>query len=165
MPEVIRAYIDIETTGLSPGYDKITVVGICLEQGRGCSVTQLYEDTLTRKALLDALRPANSLYSYNGASFDLPFIRHQLRADLAKSHEHFDLMRHCHRCGLYGGLKVVERKLRISRRVKGVDGHMAVQLWYEYRDNGNERALRKLLKYNEEDVRNLIHLRQRLGIE
>jgi uncharacterized protein YprB with RNaseH-like and TPR domain len=159
-----RAYIDIETTGLSAYDDDITVVGICVEKGRTRAFTQLYEGTLTRKALLGALRPAVALYSYNGASFDLPFIREHLRADLAELFEHYDLMHHCHRRNLYGGLKAVERKLRIQRKVTGVEGYVAVQLWHEYRDNGNERALKKLLKYNEEDVRNLIHLRRRLGV-
>ena len=164
MSEPCRAYIDIETTGLSPRWHEITVVGVCLERGARHEVIQLYEDTLTRRGLLDALEPAELLYSYNGASFDLPFIRDCLRADLAELFEHSDLMHHCHRHGLYGGLKAVERKLRIRRKLKGIDGFMAVQLWQAYRDDGDKRALKTLLAYNEEDVRNLIHLRRKLGV-
>lgn len=40
----------------------------------------------------------------------------------------------------------------------------AMQLWYEYVDQGNENALTKLLRYNEEDVVNLRTLRERLSI-
>jgi len=165
MTHTCRAYLDIETTGLSEYRDEITVVGICVEKGRRRFVTQLYEDSLSEKALLDVLRPAEALYTYNGARFDLRFIRHHLRADLTDLFEHCDLMHHCHRQGLYGGLKVVEHTLGIPRKTEGVDGWMAVQLWLDYRENGNRRALAKLLKYNAEDVCNLIHLRKHLGIE
>ena len=165
MAQNARAYIDIETTGFSPRDDELTVVGVCLEQGSHRSVIQLYEETLSRAALVDVLSPCTALYSYNGTCFDLPFIRAKLRVDLAASHAHYDLMHNCHRCGLYGGLKVVERRLRIPRKVKGVDGFMAVRLWLDYSENGNRQALRKLLRYNAEDVRNLIHLRNRLGVD
>jgi hypothetical protein len=161
--EPCRAYIDIETTGLNPRWHEITVVGVCLERGACHEVIQLYEDTLTRRRLLDTLEPAESLYSYNGAQFDLRFIRHRLRVDLARCLEHRDLMYHCHRHDLYGGLKAVERKLGIKRKLKDVDGFLAVQLWQEYRDEGSKRALRTFLTYNEEDVRNLILLRRKLG--
>jgi uncharacterized protein YprB with RNaseH-like and TPR domain len=71
----------------------------------------------------------------------------------------------CWRQNLKGGLKVVERRLSIQRRLTGVDGCMAVQLWYDYVNNNNEQALQTLLDYNEEDVVNLRVLRRKLRVK
>ena len=49
--------------------------------------------------------------------------------------------------------------------VRGVDGYMAVRLWYEYVNNNDQEALRTLLDYNREDVVNLRLLRQKLGVK
>jgi uncharacterized protein YprB with RNaseH-like and TPR domain len=110
------------------------------------------------------VRQAEILYSYNGARFDLPFIEQRLGVDLTRHFDHCDLMHHCWNRKIWGGLKAVERKLGISRKTKGVNGYMAVQLWWDYKNNGNNRALRKLLKYNAEDVANLAHIRRKLEV-
>ena len=60
---------------------------------------------------------------------------------------------------------MVERILGIDRKLQGVDGYMAVQLWWKYVNNSDNRALRTLLDYNKEDVVNLKVLRQRLGVK
>jgi uncharacterized protein YprB with RNaseH-like and TPR domain len=66
--------------------------------------------------------------------------------------------------GLWGGQKAVELKLGISRKTLGLDGADAVDLWFDYKEHGSKRALRKLLRYNAEDVINLAHIRRRLGV-
>ena len=159
-----RAYIDIETTGFNPYSDELTVVGICLERGRDREVVQLYDGTLSRKSILNAVRHADILYSYNGARFDLPFIKISIGADLTQETEHRDLMHHCWRRDLWGGQKAVECQLGISRETAGIDGADAVDLWRDYKNNGNNRALRTLLKYNAEDVTNLAFIRRKLGV-
>ena len=47
-----RAYIDIETTGLSCYGCVLTVIGIGLERGRGIEVIQLIENDLYEQRLL-----------------------------------------------------------------------------------------------------------------
>jgi len=64
---------------------------------------------------------------------------------------------------LYGGFKVVEQRLGIHRRLRGIDGFEAVQLWWRYLKGGNQNALALLLEYNKEDVVNLKTLRERLA--
>ena len=159
-----RAYIDIETTGLSRYSTELTVVGIALEKGGPCRVIQLLEGDLSDEKLLAALRGVDEIYSYNGSRFDLPFIAAKLRVDLRACFKHTDLMYDCWRNKLKGGLKAVERQLGIDRRLKGVDGFMAVKLWYEYVNNHDRRALATLLEYNREDIVNLQVLRQKLQI-
>jgi len=161
----LRAYLDIETTGFSRYYCDLTVIGIALENGRKCQVIQLIENNLSRKRLFKALKDVDELYSYNGSRFDLPFIETKLGVDLKQSFKHTDLMYDCWQQGLKGGLKVVEKLLGIQRRLTGVDGYMAVQLWYDYVNYNNRQALRMLLDYNKEDVVNLRVLRRKLGVK
>ena len=52
---IIRAYIDIETTGLDPASADLTVVGIYIEQDERRRVVQLYERSLTRDNLIAEL--------------------------------------------------------------------------------------------------------------
>jgi len=160
-----RAYIDIETTGLSRDYAELTVVGIGLEKGQGCRVVQLLETGLSDQTLLAVLEGVDEIYSYNGSRFDLPFIRAKLGVDLRACFKHTDLMYDCWRNSLKGGLKAVERQLGIERGLKGIDGFMAVKLWFEYVNNNDRRALALLLEYNREDVANLPLLRRKLNVE
>jgi len=159
-----RAYLDIETTGLSRYDCDLTVIGVALEKERKIEVIQLIEDDLYEQRLLEVLGGVDEIYSYNGSRFDLPFIEAKLRLDLKQCFKHTDLMYDCWRHNLKGGLKVVERKLGIDRKLKDVDGYVAVQLWWDYVNNGNQQALKNLLKYNEEDVVNLRVLRRKLGV-
>lgn len=160
-----RAYIDIETMGLSCYYCDLTLIGIGLEKRGRCQVVQLYEDTLTPQSLLDNLRYVEELYSYNGSRFDLPFIRAKLGVDLKQYFHHTDLMYDCWRNNLKGGLKAVERRLGIERRLRNIDGYIAVQLWHEYTSNDSRLALKTLLEYNSEDVLNLLVLRNKLSVK
>ena len=159
-----RAYLDIETTGFSRYYCDLTVIGIAFEKGRKCRVVQLIEDDLYEEMLLKNLEGVDEIYSYNGSRFDLPFIEAKLGISLKDCFNHTDLMYDCWRQNLKGGLKVAEQLLGIRRRLTGVDGYMAVQLWYDYVNNNNEQALQTLLVYNEEDIVNLRVLRRKLGV-
>ena len=160
-----RAYIDIETTGLSRHHCELTVVGIALEKGASCQVIQLLEKNLSERRLLSVLRGVDEIYSYNGSRFDLPFIAARLGVDLKRSFKHTDLMYDCWRNKLKGGLKAVERQLGIERHLKDVDGFMAVRLWFDYVNNNDRQALATLLEYNREDVANLLVLRRKLNVE
>ncbi|MBM3154910.1 MAG: exonuclease [Chloroflexi bacterium] len=163
MEQLWEAYLDIETTGLSPSFDAITVIGIYRCNGKEDSdFIQLVGEDVTRENLLKALEGVTTIYTYNGARFDLRFIRDVLDADLTDEFEHVDLMYHCWRQNLYGGFKAVERQLGIHRQLQGVSGYQAVLLWYQYQRYNDQDALDALLQYNKEDVVNLKVLRERL---
>ena len=66
-------------------------------------------------------------------------------------------MNDCWRYDYKGGLKAVERKLDIDRKLIAVDGYVAVQLWWDYVNNHDEQALKTSSKYNEEDIESGIH--------
>ncbi len=161
-----RAYLDIETTGISRYSKNITIIGIALETGNEeMEMVQLYNENLNDVRVFEALEGVDEIYTYNGSRFDLPFIKFSMGIDLNKEFEHRDLMYDCWKKNLKGGLKKVEKLLEIERELKDVDGAEAVRLWWQYVNGYDEEALRKLLLYNSEDVINLKVLRKKLGVE
>jgi len=156
------AYLDIETTGLSRGFDNITVIGMFLCSARDSKLIQLFGRQVTKDNLLESLQDVEILYTYNGRRFDLPFIAARLGADLTALYRHRDLMYDCRRNNLFGGFKAVEQQLGIPRRLKGMCGADAVTLWKCYDEKGDHEALRTLLQYNKEDVVNLRFLKDHL---
>jgi len=164
MRQVFDAYLDIETTGLSRLYVDITVIGIYLVNGSESRLVQLVGREVNNDNLLKAVDGVNTIYTYNGSRFDLPFIREALEIDLGTLAHHHDLMYDCWRRNLYGGFKSVEQQLGIRRQLQGISGWDAVVLWQRYRDYGDRNALALLLQYNKEDVVNLKALRERLAV-
>jgi hypothetical protein len=158
----LDAYLDIETTGLCSFYDEITVIGICLANDSESSLVQLIGGDANRVNLLRTLRCVDTIYTYNGSRFDLPFINLRLRVNLKEHFHHHDLMHDCWRNNLYGGFKAVERQLGIPRRLRGIGGAEAVILWWRYQIHRDRKALDLLLEYNKEDVVNLMTLRGKL---
>ena len=158
------AYLDIETTGLSPYTCDLSVVGIALVDGDTAEMTQLVGEDITAITVMETLQGACSLYTYNGSRFDLPFIETQLGVDLRQSLRHRDLMYDCWKRGFYGGLKAVERLLGVPRKLPDMNGLEAIRLWHRYCADNDEQALTKLLDYNREDVLNLKTLRTRLRV-
>jgi len=156
------AYLDIETTGLSRFYDYITVIGIYRCHCKDNGLIQLIGKEITRGNLTSALKDINTIHTYNGTRFDLPFIAFSLGIDLSVKYHHRDLMYDCWHNNLYGGFKSVEQQLGIRRKLVGIGGLEAIQLWWSYYNNGNQSALVQLLEYNKEDVINLKTLKEKL---
>lgn len=149
-----KAYLDIETA--YSGH--ITVLGIFRPPDE---LIQIIHPDITECSLLDALDGADEVVTYWGHRFDLPVIGRSLGVNLRGMFRSKDLADHCHRHGLYGGLKVVERVLGIRRQTDGVDGMDAMRLWEQW-CRGDRQALKMLLKYNEDDVVNLYLLEKEL---
>ena len=163
--DLVRAYLDIETTGCSRKHHDLTVIGIAVERRETIDVIQLVGHKITEAAVRKTLADTGIIYTYNGRRFDLPFIKHKLGFDLEQQFRHRDLMYDCWKNKLKGGLKAVEQKLDIARQSQGIDGWMAVRLWWDYVNNNDHTALQTLLAYNREDVVNLQALRLKLCIE
>ena len=159
------AYLDIETTGLSPFYHDITVIGIYRHNGKRGRFIQLYGKEITSENLKKALKDVTNIYTYNGSRFDLPFIESFLGISFEEDFEvdHCDLMYTCWQNHLRGGFKSVERQLGIDRETEGVNGFYAVQLWHQYIEDYDLDALNLLLRYNRDDVVNLKALREKLN--
>jgi uncharacterized protein YprB with RNaseH-like and TPR domain len=159
---VCEAYLDIETTGLSPDYSEITVIGIHVCNGDVTNFVQLVGKDISADSLLEALAGVQIIHSYNGRRFDLPFIHRKLGINLEEMFSHRDLMYDCWKNNLRGGFKAVERQLGIDRSSVGITGYDAVRLWWRYVDAFDLDALNTLLQYNKEDVINLKILKEKL---
>ena len=157
------AYLDIETTGFIGGSSYPTVVGIAVDFPGDWSVEQLVGDDITPSAIRHVLEGVTTIYTFNGSSFDLPFLAWKPGVDLRRRFQHHDLMHTCRRAGLRGGLKRIERALGIQRTdLPEMGGHDAVLLWRKYRQEASTAALDLLLEYNRADVENLRTLRNLL---
>jgi hypothetical protein len=151
-PEFARetAFLDIETTGLSPYAGIVTVVGV---HGGGSTRSFIAGEDL--EELPAYLGRFQVLVTFNGSRFDIPFLEVAL-PQLVVPAVHIDLRFLLYRIGEAGGLKRIEARLAIGDRsgVEGIDGLEAVRLWQEYR-RGSSAALDRLVRYNRADTVNL----------
>ncbi len=159
-----EGYLDIETTHLEPEKGELTVIGFGLNKGKKLEFIQLVNNEITINKLIKIIKKIKILYTYNGTEFDLKFIKKKLNIDITEYCIHKDLMKECHQRNLYGGLKQVEKKLGIERKLKGLNGLNAIKLWKDYKNFGDKKALATLLEYNREDIFNLKILKEKLKI-
>jgi uncharacterized protein YprB with RNaseH-like and TPR domain len=146
-------FIDIETTGLSAGYDEVTVIGAL-----GGGELALFINGVNLEMFPAYVQQFPLLVSFNGSQFDVPFLRaHFPQAQLDQPH--IDLRFVLASLGYTGGLKAIEKRLGLQRdpSIQDTDGFEAVRLWYRYR-RGHRDALDKLILYNLTDVINLVEL-------
>jgi uncharacterized protein len=144
------AFLDIETTGLSPYAGMVTVVAV---HGGGATRSFIAGEDL--EELPAYLQRFPILVTFNGRQFDVPFLE-ACFPSLVAPPVHIDLRFVFYRLGLSGGLKRIEEHLGIGDRtgVEGIRGLDAVRLWKEYRA-GNPASLERLVKYNRADTVNL----------
>jgi predicted nuclease with RNAse H fold/uncharacterized protein YprB with RNaseH-like and TPR domain len=140
-------FLDIETTGLSLYYDQITLVGWSTGKRYG-----VYFKDQNPKGLLDALKFAKVIVTFNGSIFDLKFLEKTFPG-LITPPVHIDLRFFARRAGLFGGQKNIEPKVGYVRPalIKGMEGEAAPILWYKYR-RGDLSALKELVTYNHADI-------------
>lgn len=130
------AFLDIETTGLG-GDAYITVCGVLDRTGfsafsRGDEMDMLPE----------YLEQFRLIVTFNGRSFDVPFLRRELGASLLRGAAHMDLMHVLRKLGLKGGLKGIEKALGVGRpsSLSTLDGRDAVTLWANVARRGRRGA-------------------------
>ncbi len=143
------AYLDIETTGLSPRYSHITTIAVY----DGTKVHDFVRgDNLHEFPAFISKFPA--ITTFYGKSFDIPFIRQEMGIEFNQIH--FDVCFLLRRLQIKGGLKKIERRFGISRgALEDIDGYSAVVLWEKFKQTKEKEYLDTLLAYNNEDVINL----------
>ena len=158
-PEQI-AFVDIETTGLTPGLDQITVIGLADGLGNSRAFVagrpQPGDEPLDR--FREAIKAFKLVVTYNGDSFDLPFIEKHFK-DQAFRFEvpTLDIMWSARAVGLTGGLKDMEKQLGITRGgdIAGMRGQDAIRDWGLWRSAGDLAAYKRLTTYCKTDCVNL----------
>ena len=146
-------FLDIETTGLSKENDDITVFG--LYDGINTK-TMIKGINLDFDSLRKELQKYKLIVTFNGASFDLPFIEKRYPALLPKI-PNFDVKSVTDKLSMKGGLKNIEKNLGIKRSdiVEKFYGGDALTLWRMHRATGDDYYLNLLVEYNEYDMINL----------
>ena len=145
-------YLDIETTGLDRYFNDITT--IALYDGHEIK-TYVHGQNLDD--FIEDIQKYKVIVTYNGKSFDIPFIENYFNIRL--DHAQIDLRYILHSLGFRGGLKGCERQLDMDRGdLRDVDGFFAVLLWDEYIKTKNQQTLNTLLAYNIQDTVTLENL-------
>jgi uncharacterized protein YprB with RNaseH-like and TPR domain len=144
------AYLDIETTGLSPATDYVTVIGVF----DGVK-THSYVHGQNIGDFAKDITGYDLVVTFNGSVFDLPFIRKHMDAKLPALH--VDLRFLLSSLGVRGGLKKIEQQFGLEREsdLRGMNGYDAVLLWQRYLKTKDPSALDKLVRYNAADISNL----------
>ncbi len=158
-------FLDIETTGFSRKKDQIVLIGLLFIEDKQYKLRQYFlEDPLLEKELLKQfihdLSKFKLMITYNGLSFDYPFIQerseiHKLTLQLSDL-KHVDLYKH-----IQGNkrtlpienykLKTVEKLLGIHRK-DGISGGDSVTLYYRYLQNKKSEFRDQILLHNYEDI-------------
>ncbi len=158
-------FFDIETTGLSPEKSHLYLIG-CAYRQNGTFVTRQWfaEDSSQEFAILesflDLAKDFRLLISYNGATFDLPYLRKKCRAyqlsedplsipmaDLFRiisPYRNLFSLKHLHQTDL-------ERFLGLYRQ-DCYNGKELIAVYEKYRRSPEPRLLDALLLHNREDI-------------
>ncbi len=161
-------YMDIETCGLSAA--PVFLVGLCMVGDRNLVLRQLFaRDYAEERALLTELgriaREHDFLVTFNGKSFDVPFLRdrathHRLEAPV--NLPHLDLLwmarrrwkEHLPDCRL----KTIEWRILRRRRAGDVGGSEIPGLYHDYVKRGEAHRLLPVFHHNLLDVVAMVEL-------
>lgn len=158
-------FFDIETTGFNKKKDSVILItyGIFLDNKRFLLKQYFCENLDEEKEILIGfikdINNKNIFCSYNGISFDEPFIvNRMLKFNLMPIYfkEHIDLYAMIRpyyktlgidRCNL----KTVEKFLGVKRKDK-IDGGISVELYEDYLESNSEELKEIIMLHNYEDV-------------
>lgn len=165
--------LDIETTGFSRKNASIILIGLIIKNDNHLIAKQIFSENISEEKiilqkLIQILESMNQFFfiTYNGHSFDLPFINTKLKQHKIdyqlNSYKNFDLYRLIRKnkdllnLKRYN-LKTIENFLEIERH-DTISGKESIQLYYEYISTNNKELLEKILLHNYEDIKYLLPL-------
>lgn len=159
-------YLDIETTGLSIGRNRVITVGVYYFQD-GCSCgEQWYADVLSEEPCLIAMAASRvvgfpAVVTYNGNRFDMPFLetRAARTGVLWPRVAHLDLLPRVLRDDVRLGL-ASDHRLQTVLRAVGVDrdhtsGAEVPSVYRRWLKSGDTNDRRWILQHNREDLTGL----------
>ncbi|MBE6010110.1 MAG: hypothetical protein E7236_05600 [Lachnospiraceae bacterium] len=181
LPEASKQYLnngmlffDIETTGLSSSRNRIYLVGLGWLDGEQVTVQQYLAENASDEAsvLAAALafmtdRQFDTLVTFNGTTFDLPFFekrceKHATASDIFSTMDHLDLYRRIHPIRHFFPMehfrqKDYEKLLGIGREDQ-YDGGKLVAVYHRFEKTKKQADCDLLCLHNKEDVFGMFHL-------
>ncbi|MFA5576856.1 MAG: ribonuclease H-like domain-containing protein [Tissierellaceae bacterium] len=171
-PENRVTFIDIETTGLDRKREVIYLIGLLYFDWTRESwiLNQYFASDLAKEGrLLESfiadLQDFDLLISYNGDSFDLPFIGHRLKKyglddKFFQGLGSFDLYRLVRKNNIFLNLpslklKSLEQFLGFEREDK-YSGLECIGFYYDYMENKDPILRENILKHNFDDLVNML---------
>lgn len=159
------AFFDIETTGFSRKNNNVILIGM-LYQSKDCIVIkQFFAESLSdEKAILTSFKDVISNFdiyiSYNGDTFDIPFLNAKynmynldfsldkdLSLDLLKIVKRNKDILQLENCKL----KTIEKKLGLDRQDK-ISGKESVEMYKKFLKTQDENLKNTILKHNYDDI-------------
>lgn len=162
---------DIETTGLSPKFCKVILIGILYNCQDKTVIKQFFaenedEEKELLMAFIDSIKRFKRHVTYNGLSFDIGFVnyrlkKHHINFNLDKE-DNFDIFRFIKSfkspLGLEDcSLSSVETYFDIHRD-DVIDGGESVKLYKKFVESKDYRIMDTILLHNYEDIYNLSKL-------
>lgn len=163
----VIAFLDIETDGLSHLYNKIVLIGLNIVSNNDAKIIQLFSDKGTKKdeaeilnRLIFLLKEIDIIYTFNGSTFDIPFITKKLKQykiyNIFEKKTHIDLIKvirkNRKKLGLENcKLKTVEKHIGIDRKDE-ISGKESVMLYKEYLKTKAPALEKTILQHNFDDI-------------
>lgn len=160
-------FLDIETTGLTPATSSVYLIGAVYHQQMEWHIRQWFSDSLTSEQeiledFFSFLRNYQVVVSFNGETFDLPFLKkcaaaYGLETDVLDNIRSFDLYRHLRPVKPMlkpENLKLttLENYLDIPRQDQATGKEM-ITVYKDYLETRDDRLYQVLLLHNEEDLK------------
>lgn len=166
-------FLDIETTGLSRKYNYIYLIGVvyydevqnswCLKQ---FFANQVEKEKELMETFNNFITKFHLIITYNGNSFDLPFIKYRLNKYSINSSidniDSFDIYREIRSNSSYLNfenlkLKTIEEHLGIYREDE-YSGKDCVDFYYQFINTGDNILKNRILKHNYDDLYYLLDI-------
>jgi len=155
-------YLDIETTGLSS--TPVFLVGLMHYTGVDFHLRQFFardysEEAAILGAVAEAMQDFEVLVTYNGKSFDAPFIRDRAVAnglEVEFRGRHLDLLHEARRRwrGIFPNCRLQTLEERICKRLRvgDIPGELIPQAYHDFVRTGNARQMCDVLHHNALDL-------------
>ncbi|MBI3945396.1 MAG: ribonuclease H-like domain-containing protein [Armatimonadetes bacterium] len=154
--------LDIETTGLTGG--PLFLVGVLALEGKALMLRQFFardytEETGVLEHTRDLIREHPALVSFNGRTFDLPYLANRAayhRLPSPSAPLHVDLL-HLARRRWRGRLpdcrlQTLERFICRRHRVDDIPGDMMARVYHDYVRTGDATRIRQVFQHNLMDL-------------
>ncbi len=164
-------FLDIETTGFSPKYACVFLIGVCYYQNGCWNGIQWFaekenEESRIIKAFFQFARGFNTLIHFNGNQFDLPFLKGRISClQLPYSFDEFTgidiykrIFPYKHFLKLKSGRqKSLEEFLGLNREDKFSGGEL-ISLYRDYTDDPLDQLLEPILLHNRDDLQGMLEI-------